>query len=184
LIATGAVKAVWSPVGKSARRSAINSIAFSDGRAARAKDGCNLAGSFSLHSPINGNLGQQVLVFQFENKSWFLNASKTRKLEVKVMKKMLTALVAAATIAGAAVATSAPAEARWGGGWHGGWRGGGWGWGLGGFAAGAVVGSALAAPYYYGGYGPYGYYGAPYPYGPPCVWRRVWTGYVWNRACI
>jgi hypothetical protein len=72
------------------------------------------------------------------------------------MKKMLTALVAAATIAGAAVATSAPAEARWGGGWHGGWRGGGWGWGLGGFAAGAIVGSALAAPYYYGGYGPYG----------------------------
>ncbi len=68
------------------------------------------------------------------------------------MKKMLTALVAAATIAGAAVATSAPAEARWGGGWHGG-RGGGWGWGLGGFAAGAIVGSALAAPYYYGGYG-------------------------------
>src|SRR5438034_1066531 len=49
------------------------------------------------------------------------------------MKKMLTALVAAATIAGAAVATSAPAEARWGGGWHGGWRGGGWGWGLGDF---------------------------------------------------
>ena len=90
------------------------------------------------------------------------------------MKKMLTALVAAATIAGAAVATSAPAEARWGGGW---------GWGLGGFAAGAIVGSALAA--YYGGYGPYGYYGAPYPYyGPPCVWRRVWTGYAWTRACI
>lgn len=100
------------------------------------------------------------------------------------MKKMLTALVAAATIVGAAMATSAPAEARWGGGWHGGWRGGGWGWGLGGFAAGAIVGSALAAPYYYGGY-PYGYYGAPYPYyGPPCVWRRVWNGYVWTRACI
>jgi len=97
------------------------------------------------------------------------------------MKRMLTALVAAATIAGAAVATSAPAEARWGGGG----RGGGWGWGLGGFAAGAIVGSALAAPYYYGGYGPYGYYGAPYPYyGPPCVWRRVWNGYVWTRACI
>jgi hypothetical protein len=118
---------------------------------------------------------QQVLVL--ENKSWFLNASETPKLEVKVMKTMLTALVAAATIAGAAVATSAPAEARWGGG--------GWGWGLGGFAAGAIVGSALAAPYYYGGYGPYGYYSAPYPYyGPPCVWRRVWNGYVWTRACI
>jgi hypothetical protein len=151
------------------------------------KDGCNLAGSFSLHSPINGNLGQQVLVFQnkswfLENKSWFsktkswfLNASKTLKPEVNVMKKMLTALVAAATIAGAAMATSAPAEARWGGGW---------GWGLGGFAAGAIVGSALAAPYYYGGY-PYGYYGAPYPYyGPPCVWRRVWNGYGWVRACV
>ena len=91
------------------------------------------------------------------------------------MKRLLTGLVVAATLAGAAVATSAPAEARWRGGW---------GWGLGGFAAGAIVGSTLAAPYYYGG-GPYGYYGAPYPYyGPPCVWRRVWTGYAWARACI
>jgi hypothetical protein len=53
------------------------------------------------------------------------------------MKRILTALVAAATLAGAALATSAPAEARWG------W---GWGWGLGGFALGAAVGSALAAP--------------------------------------
>jgi hypothetical protein len=87
------------------------------------------------------------------------------------MKRLLTGLLAAATIAGAAVATSAPAEARWG-----------WGWGLGAFAAGAVVGSALAAPYYYA---PYGYYGAPGPYyGPPCVWRRVWNGYAWVRACV
>jgi len=92
------------------------------------------------------------------------------------MKRLLTGLVAAATIAGATLATSAPAQAYWRGGW---------GWGLGGFAAGAIVGSALAAPYYYGGYAPYGYYGAPYPYyGPPCVWRRVWNGYVWTRACI
>ena len=54
---------------------------------------------------------------------------------------------------------------RWGGGWHGGgWRGG-WGWGLGGFAAGAIIGSAIAAPYYYGG--PYGYYGAYPAYGYP-----------------
>ena len=60
------------------------------------------------------------------------------------MKRMLTALVAAATLAGAALASSAPAQARWG-----------WGWGLGGFAVGAVVGSALASSYYY----PYGYYG-------------------------
>jgi hypothetical protein len=88
------------------------------------------------------------------------------------MKRKLTALVAAATLAGAAVASSAPAQARWG-----------WGWGLGGFAAGAVIGSALASSYY----SPYGYYGyyAPYPYAPPpCVWRRVWNGYAWVRACV
>jgi hypothetical protein len=85
------------------------------------------------------------------------------------MKRILTALIAAGTLAGAVVATSAPAEARWG-------------WGLGGFAAGAVIGSALAAPYY----SPYGYYGyyAPYPYPQPCVWRRVWNGYAWVRACV
>lgn len=50
------------------------------------------------------------------------------------------------------------------------WRGhGGWGWGLGGFAAGAIIGSAIASPYYYGGYYPYGYYGAypAYDYPPP-----------------
>jgi BA14K-like protein len=46
------------------------------------------------------------------------------------------------------------------------WRG--WGWGVGaGFVAGAIIGGALANPYY--GYGPYygpGYYGGPY-YAPP-----------------
>ena len=96
------------------------------------------------------------------------------------MKKILTALVVTGTLAGAALATSAPAEAYWRGGW--GWRGGGWGWGLGGFAAGAVVGSAIASSYPY----PYGYYGyyAPYPYPPPCVRRLVWNGYAWVRACI
>jgi hypothetical protein len=49
------------------------------------------------------------------------------------------------------------------------WRGG-WGWGLGaGLAAGAIVGGALAAPYYYGPeYYPGPYYPAPayYPAGP------------------
>ena len=89
------------------------------------------------------------------------------------MKRILTVLLAAGTLAGAAVATSAPAEARWRGGW---------GWGLGGFAAGAIVGGAVASSYY----NPYGYYGyyAPYPYPPPCVWRRIWNGYAWFRACI
>jgi len=68
------------------------------------------------------------------------------------MKRILTVLLAAGTLAGAAVATSAPAEARWRGGW---------GWGLGGFAAGAIVGGAVT-----------------------CVWRRIWNGYAWVRACI
>jgi hypothetical protein len=111
------------------------------------------------------------------------------------MRKLLTALVAAATLAGAVVAMSGPAEARWGGGggWHGGgWHGGGWGrgwgWGAGGFAAGALVGSAIASSYYdpygYGG-GYYGYAPPPPPYyGHPCVWRQVWNGYAWVRACV
>lgn len=96
------------------------------------------------------------------------------------MRKILVAVVAAATLAGASVATSGPALAYHGG-WHGGWRGGGWGWGAGGFVAGALVGSALAAPYY--GYGPY-YYGYPPYYGRPCVWRRWWNGYAWVRGCV
>jgi len=49
---------------------------------------------------------------------------------------------------------------RWGGHWG---RGRGWGIG-GGFIAGAIIGGALAAPYYYGP-GPY-YYGGPYYYAP------------------
>ena len=71
-----------------------------------------------------------------------------------------------------------------GGGWRGGWgRGPGWGyrgygWGpaavVGGLAAGAIVGSALAAPYYYGP-GP-GYYGA----GPAYDGRPVYDG---RRNC-
>jgi hypothetical protein len=94
------------------------------------------------------------------------------------MRKILTALAAAGAIGATVLATSGAAEARWG------W---GWGWGpgpfWGGLAAGAVVGGALAAPYYggYYGYSP-GYYPyGPYAYGPGC--RRVWNGYYWVRAC-
>jgi hypothetical protein len=82
----------------------------------------------------------------------------------------LTATAASAMPANLALKNAAPGAVetvRWGGGWHGGWRGGGWGWGLGGFAAGAIIGSAIAAPYYYGGYYPYGYYGAYPAYGYP-----------------
>jgi hypothetical protein len=103
-----------------------------------------------------------------------------------IMKKLVTALVMAASLAVAAVATSGSAEARWGwgGGW--GWRGGWWGPGLG-FAAGALVGGAIASSYYYP-YGYYGYYGgygpySPYGYGGGCGWRTYWNGYAWVRAC-
>jgi hypothetical protein len=108
------------------------------------------------------------------------------------MKKVVTAFVMAASLATAAIATSGTAEARWGWGGGGGWHGGGWGWRGGwwgpgaGFAAGALVGGAIASSYYYpyGGYYPYGYGGyGPY-YGRPCVWRRVWNGYGWVRACV
>lgn len=73
---------------------------------------------------------------------------------------------------------------RWrcGPGW--GWRGGRWGfWGpgavFGGLAAGAIIGSALAAPPYYGP----GYYS--YGPGPAPCWRRVWGAYGWRwvNAC-
>src|SRR5262249_45970055 len=57
------------------------------------------------------------------------------------MKKTLTAVAAAATIAVASLATPTTAEARWG------W----WGPALGAFAVGAIVGGALASPYSYGG---------------------------------
>ena len=42
-------------------------------------------------------------------------------------------------------------------------RFGGWGWGVGALAAGALIGAAIASPYYYGGYDP-SYYGYGYPY--------------------
>jgi hypothetical protein len=90
------------------------------------------------------------------------------------MRKILTALVAAASITGAAIATSRNAEAWWG-----------WGPGavVGGVIAGAIVGSAIASrPYYPYGYYGYGYGYGPYPYGPPPC-RRVWNGYAWVPAC-
>ena len=91
------------------------------------------------------------------------------------MRKILTALVVAASISAAAIATSSNADA-------------GWGWGpgavVGGVIAGAVVGSAIASRPYYYPYGYYGYYGyGPYPYygPPPC--HHVWNGYAWVPAC-
>jgi hypothetical protein len=103
------------------------------------------------------------------------------------MKRTLTALVAAATLVGAATVAPGSAEARYYGHRHGGWGGGG------AVAAGVIGGLALGglAAGAYGG-GPYygGYYAAPAAvYGPPCYWQRqrVWDGYGWRvqrvRVC-
>jgi hypothetical protein len=93
------------------------------------------------------------------------------------MMKTLTGVAAAAAIALTAIAAPQPAQA------HSGWVGP----AIGGFAVGALVGSAVARPYYYGG-GPYAYAGPAY-YGPGCYWHRhrVWTNYGWRlqrvRVC-
>ncbi len=73
------------------------------------------------------------------------------------MKRSLTALVLAGSLAIATMTAPTQAHARWG------W--GGWGWGLGGFALGALIGAALTRPYYAGyGYGYPAYYGYGYGY--------------------
>lgn len=87
-----------------------------------------------------------------------------------LMKKTLTVLVAAATLAGAATSLPTPADARC--------YGCAVGAGLvGGFVAGAIVGSAAAArPAYVVAPGPgyvvYSGYAAPLP-GPSCYWTRM-----------
>jgi hypothetical protein len=90
------------------------------------------------------------------------------------MKKTLTCLLAATTIAAALGATATDASAQWrgrgwGGGWHGGWRGGGWGPGVAaGVVGGAVIAGAIIAsrpP----GYVVYPSYAQPV-YGPGCYW--------------
>jgi len=95
------------------------------------------------------------------------------------MRNILAAVVAAATIAGTAVSTSTPAEARW--------RGGGAvaAGVIGGIAAGALIAGAASRPAYgYYGYAPApAYYGPPaYAYGPRCWWQpqRFWDGYGWR----
>src|SRR5262249_41751722 len=109
------------------------------------------------------------------------------------MRKTLTALAAAATLATATVTVPSTAEARWG------WRGGAF---IGGLAAGAIIASAFARPYYYGGYyggyggyyGGYGGYYGGYPayyggyYAPAPVYYSYYGGYpayyggYWGRC--
>src|SRR4051812_49795967 len=70
------------------------------------------------------------------------------------MMKTLTGVAAAAAIALTAIAAPQPAQA------HSGWVGP----AIGGFAVGALVGSAVARPYYYGG-GPF-FFARPAFFGP------------------
>ena len=95
--------------------------------------------------------------------------------------------MAIAAVATLAISAAAPAHAQRG-----------FGAGLAaGVIGGAIVGGALASPYYYGP--GYGYYGPGYAYGPgayvaddyygACVWQRqrFWDGYAWRirrvRVC-
>jgi hypothetical protein len=100
----------------------------------------------------------------------------------------LTGLSAAAKPGAQQIDTVPVRFGGWGGGWRGGGWGGGWGWGLGALAAGALVGAAIATPYYYGGYYPYAgydypYYGyAAYPaYGYGGYYRPYRRHYGWHR---
>jgi hypothetical protein len=91
------------------------------------------------------------------------------------MRKTLTALATAATVAVAAVATPTAAEAR-----HFGWGGPAL---FGGLVAGALISGAFAPRYYDYSPGYYGYYGGPGPY--YSCWRRAWNGWrvVHYRVC-
>jgi hypothetical protein len=92
------------------------------------------------------------------------------------MKKTLTVMATAATLAIASVAAPQYAEARGGRVAAG---------VIGGLAAGAIIGSALAGPRYYGP-GP-AYYGpGPVYYGPSCYWtrQRWWDGWRWHHRRI
>ena len=95
-----------------------------------------------------------------------------------MMKKIVTAAVAALTLGGAAAATATPAAAQ---GWHGGYYHGGYrGWGpgaaVGAGLLGLAVGTAIAErPYAPAYYGPRPVYG--YGYGP-CGAHLRWDPYV------
>jgi hypothetical protein len=91
------------------------------------------------------------------------------------MMRKTIALIAAAMLAAITISTPTPAEAR------GGRIAAGV---IGGLAAGAIIGGALASPYYYPP-GPVYYGPGPYYYGGGCYWRRVWTpfGLRHERVC-
>jgi len=103
-----------------------------------------------------------------------------------MLRKLASALIATLVIGSTVISSTAPASAapfiyRHGGGWGYGHRwygGGGWGWGgpaAAGFLGGAILGSALAPRYYYGG--------PAYGYGEPSCYvrrQRIFDGYQWR----
>jgi hypothetical protein len=95
------------------------------------------------------------------------------RLKGDAMRKTLTVLAAAATIAIAAVAAPTDAQARWRGWW----------------IPGAIVGGLALGAIASGAYGPYYYGPGPYYYGPRCYWQRqwAWDGFSWRwmrvRVC-
>jgi len=89
------------------------------------------------------------------------------------MKRSLIALGLAGSLAIATIATPTDAHARWG-------RGRTWGWGFGAFALGAVVGAALARPYYARSYYYPAYYGYAYPAYPYAGYYGVPYGGSWR----
>jgi hypothetical protein len=91
---------------------------------------------------------------------------------MNVTGKIRSTVLAAGLMAATVAALPTSAEARW----HGGWGWGGVGLGL---AAGALIGGALAAPYY-GYYGYYPGYYAPAYYAPYPVYGGYYGGY-WDR---
>ena len=103
------------------------------------------------------------------------------------MKLLRATALTAALMTAAVPSLTSPAQA-----WGWGWRGGGWSWGgpALGFAAGAVVGGALAAPYYGYGYPAYAYgYNTSYSYPGPggseiCQYAAVlsWHGSLRRRT--
>ncbi|TAK48035.1 MAG: hypothetical protein EPO23_09345 [Xanthobacteraceae bacterium] len=101
------------------------------------------------------------------------------------MKKVFTAFLAVAAVAGTLAASTSSADAQR-------WRHGpGAGAVIGGVAAGALLGAAIAGsgpvyaappPDYYYGYGP----GPVYVEEPPCrvVRERFWDGYAWRARRV
>jgi hypothetical protein len=96
------------------------------------------------------------------------------------MKSFKRWALAALLIGSALMATMQAAEAR-----HRGY-GPGPGAFFGGLAVGAIIGGALAAPYYPGPYYEPYYYGYPAYYGRRCYrrYQPVWNGYGWYRQRV